>query len=414
MNNEFLPRRGLNRTTHLPENRGTNWTRPHAFATPEDVATHEEQKPETSTGGSIAHPPKPPKKSFKEWLKTRTKKQWIIIGVVAAVLLAGIGFALYTFVFKSDPPAKAPQKSQTTKKSAPASTTVANTLTGLQVDPSLNERPVTAVMIENSTDARPQSGLGEAGVVFEAVAEGGITRFLTLFQDTAPDYIGPVRSVRPYYVQWAIGFDAGVAHVGGSAEGLALVRANKDLDQFFNPAPYHRVSTRIAPHNMYSDVNKLRELQVSKGWNKSDFKGFARKAKGTPSSAPNAKTIDFNISGALYNSHYDYDAATNAYLRSEGGKPHMDERSAKQISADVVIGLVMTQGKNGIYTTYSTIGTGTAYIFQDGVSTIGTWSKTANNSQFTFKDANGAELKLNPGKTWMTVVGSTDRITYKP
>jgi len=74
----------------------------------------------------------------------------------------------------------------------------------------------------------------------------------------------------------------------------------------------------------------------------------------------------------------------------------------------------MPQGKNGIYTTYNTIGSGAAYIFQDGIYTIGTWSKTGNGSQFTFKDANGAELKLNPGKTWITVVGSTDRITYKP
>lgn len=413
MNNEFLPRRGLNRTTHLPRESGTDWTRPQAFATPEAVATQEEQHPETSTGGTVSHHSNP-KKSLKERLKSLTKKQWIIIGVVAAVLLAGIGFALYTFVFKDDAPvAKAPQKSQAAKP-APVSTTVANTLTGLQVEPAINERPVTAVMIENSTDARPQAGLNEAGVVFEAVAEGGITRFLTLFQDTAPDYIGPVRSVRPYYVQWAIGFDAAVAHVGGSADGLALVRANRDLDQFFNPAPYHRVSNRIAPHNMYSDVNSLRDLQVSKGWSKSSFTGFARKAKEAPSTAPNAKTIDFNISGALYNSHYDYDAASNSYLRSEGGKAHTDERSGQQIAPKVVIGLVMSQGKNGIYTTYNTIGSGAAYVFQDGVVTVGTWAKTANNNQFTFKDGNGAELKLNPGRTWLTVVGSNDRVSYKP
>ncbi|MCP5939883.1 DUF3048 domain-containing protein, partial [Klebsiella pneumoniae] len=86
----------------------------------------------------------------------------------------------------------------------PKPTTVANTLTGLQVAPDVNQRPVTGVMIENSTDARPQSGLDQAGVVFEAIAEGGITRFLALFQDTQPDYVGPVRSSRPYYVQWAL------------------------------------------------------------------------------------------------------------------------------------------------------------------------------------------------------------------
>src|ERR1700742_2003274 len=128
MNNEFLPRRGLNRTTHLPRQNGTDWTRPHAFATPETVATQEEQHPETSTGGSMKH--NGPKKSFKDRLKSLSKKQWIIIGIVTAVLLAAIGFALYTFVFKDEPVAKAPRKSQETKKPVAVSTTVANTLTG--------------------------------------------------------------------------------------------------------------------------------------------------------------------------------------------------------------------------------------------------------------------------------------------
>lgn len=414
MHNDFSPRRSLNRTTHLPRQASTDWARPQTFTPPQVVASQEEQHVPTNTGGAIIGHGKPPKRSFKDRLKAITKKQWIIIGVVAALLLGGGGYALYAFVLKDEPVVKPAQKSQETKKPAPQPTTVPNTLTGLPVDPSLNERPVTAVMIENSTDARPQSGLNEAGVVFEAVAEGGITRFLTLFQDTGPDYIGPVRSVRPYYVQWAMGFDAAVAHVGGSAEGLALVRANKDLDQFFNPGQYWRVSSRVAPHNMYSNVQKLRELQIAKGWEKSDFNGFARKTKESPSTAPNARFIDFNISGAIYNSHYDYDATTNSYLRSEGGKPHTDERSGKQLDAKVVIGLVMPQGKNGIYTTYNTLGTGTAFVFQDGVVTTGTWTKTANNSNFTFKDANGAELKLNPGRTWITVVGSNDRVTYKP
>ena len=74
----------------------------------------------------------------------------------------------------------------------------------------------------------------------------------------------------------------------------------------------------------------------------------------------------------------------------------------------------MPQGRNGIYTTYNTLGSGRAYIFQDGVVTIGNWHKDSNTSNFTFKADDGAEIKLNPGKTWLTVVGGTDRISYKP
>jgi hypothetical protein len=104
-------------------------------------------------------------------------------------------------------------------------------------------------MIENSPDARPQSGLQDAGVVVEAIAEGGITRFLTLFQESQPQYIGPVRSLRPYYIDFAAPFQAGIAHVGGSPEALSRVRngSYRDLDQFFNSAYFSRISARPAP-----------------------------------------------------------------------------------------------------------------------------------------------------------------------
>jgi hypothetical protein len=428
MNNELLPRHRVSRqNVYIRPHQNPSYDRTQAtpattpvsqehpgFQTPDDVASQEDQRVDPNAP-IIGHHGKPPRRSLKERLKAITKKQWIIIGVVAALVLGCGGFALYTFVLKEDPKPASNIRKSTPSKTAPVSTTVASTLTGLQVDPAINQRPVTAVMIENSLTARPQSGLSDAGIVFEAVAEGGITRFLTLWQDTEADPIGPVRSVRPYYVQWALGFDAGVAHVGGSADGLALVRnEGKDLDQFFNPGQYWRVSTRVAPHNMYSSIPKLRDRQIEKGWTKSNYTGIARKAKETPSATPGAISIDFDISGALYNSHYDYDAASNNYMRSVGGKPHTDERNGQQIAAKVVVGLVLPQGRNGIYTTYDTIGSGEVFIFQDGNVTKGTWTKNSNTAQFVFKDANGDALKLNPGRTWFTVVGSADRVKYNP
>jgi hypothetical protein len=359
--------------------------------------------------------PQPPKRSIKDRLRSVSKKQWIIIGAASFVILGG---GVSAFLLLNGDEKQTPQVSvkENIVKEPPKPTTVASTLTGLQVDPAINERQVTGVMIENSLDARPQSGLREAGVVFEAIAEGGITRFLTLFQDVEPEYVGPVRSVRPYYVQWLNGFDAAVAHVGGSAEALAMLRSGqgKDLDQFSNPGPYWRVSNRYAPHNMYTSIPKLNELEASKGWTKSSYKAIPRAEKDSPSAAPDVKQIDFNVSGAIYNPHYDYDPGSNSYKRSEGGKPHTDEKSGEQLMPKVVVGLVMPQGRNGIYTTYQTIGSGEAYVFQNGTLNKGTWHKSANNSNFTFTDAAGKELKLNPGQTWFTVVGGADRVTYKP
>src|SRR5262249_15833287 len=150
-----------------------------------------------------------------------------------------------------------PKKVIAQKVTAPAVTL--STLSGLPVDPAVNQRPVTGVMIENSVQARPQSGLNQAGVVFEAIAEGGITRFLALYQDTTPDNVGPIRSARPYYEQWALGFDAGYAHVGGSPEALNDIKAwgVRDLDQFYNSGSYHRISSREAPHNVYTGITTL-------------------------------------------------------------------------------------------------------------------------------------------------------------
>lgn len=418
MNNDFLPPRGQRSKLRYGRRKTSTWERPRSFRTPEVVAAEEEQNPATSTapglsGYGASKPPKQ-KKSLKAWFKRLSKKQRVLLIAAAILVVGGAGFAIYHFFFKPEPvkPAVVVKKEA---PPAPAPQPLLSTLTGLPIaEAAINQRPVTAVMIENSPDARPQAGLNQAGVVFEAVAEGGITRFLTLFQDSEPDYIGPVRSVRPYYVLWAAGFDAAIAHVGGSADALKMLRQDnvtKDLDQFFNPGPYRRVSNRFAPHNMYSNVTTLRELQQQKGYT-STYTGFARKPE-AKSAAPNATSIDFNISGAVYNPHYDYDPATNSYKRSEGGKPHTDEKSGQQLAPKVVVALVMPQGRNGIYTTYQALGAGEAFIFQDGSVGKATWHKSGNKTQLTFTDGTGAEVKFNPGQTWLSVVGSPDRVSYR-
>ena len=356
-----------------------------------------------------------PKK--KSWLKRLTKKHWLIVGAAAAVL----GLAVLACFVIWPQKAAAPAHHATITKQLPPTpqpTTVASTLTGLAVDPSVNQRPVTAVMIENSTFARPQSGLDQAGVVFEAVAEGGITRFLTLFQDTQPDYIGPIRSVRPYYLQWLLGFDAAVAHVGGSPEAINDIKAwgVKNLDQEYNGSFYTRVSSRAAPHNVYTSITNLNTLETKLGFGASHFTGFARKPDAA-SKTPTTTSIDFNISSADYAVHYDYDPATNTYKRSEGGKPHMSVSKAgvqTQIAPKVVVALVMPQSleADGLHSQYGTIGSGAMFVFQDGVLTQGTWSKASSGQQFVFTDQSGQPLKLNAGQTWITVLGAANRVSY--
>ncbi|MES2971924.1 MAG: DUF3048 domain-containing protein [Patescibacteria group bacterium] len=353
------------------------------------------------------------------WWKARSKKEKIIIAVIGTLVLALLIFGGIKLLSKNKTPPPAPVVVEKTEevKEPPKPTTVASDLTGVQVPLEFNELPVTGIMIENSPDARPQAGLKDAGVVFEAVAEGGITRFLALYQEAQPDYVGPVRSVRPYYLQWLQGFDAAIGHVGGSGEALAKIRNEgiKDLDQSFNGGAYQRISQRYAPHNVYTSLGSLIALGRTKGYNKSNFKGFLRKVE-TPPTALGASKIDFAISGPLYNAHFDYVAATNSYNRSQAGAGHIDERSKQQINPKVVIALVMPKGINpdGVHTSYGTIGKGTAFIFQDGSVTVGVWEKSSDKEQFKFSDANGAPLGLNPGQTWLTALGDNGSVTSSP
>lgn len=389
---------------------------PEAFAAEETVTAPEE----TPVAPKRFTPANPTKKSgkfnFIEKFQNLTKKQKIIAIALLLVILAGLGGGAYALL-KKPAPKPAPVVVEQKKEEAPKETPIYSPLTGVAVTKEQSLLPVTAVMIENSPDARPQSGLNQAGVVFEAIAEGGITRFLTLWQEAQPDYVGPVRSVRPYYVDWLEGFDAAVAHVGGSPEALQKIKTDgaKDLDQFYNPGPYHRVSNRYAPHNMYTSLAGLIDLEKSKGWTSSTFTGFPRKAE-KPSDAPTARTIDIAISGPLYNVHYDYDLASNSYKRSEGGKPHVDERSKAQISPKVVIAIVLPYSieGDGIHSSYGTIGSGKAFIFQDGNSVEGTWEKSSSKSQIIFKDAAGNPLPLNPGQTWITATSIANNVVYKP
>ncbi len=387
-----------------------------AFVPPDEIKDSEETIPSTKAASTKKSPSKiaqfHPIKVLDKWWRQRERWQQILLAGASLFILISGGLAVYAATRPSLPQPPDPQKAAP----APKPTTEASKLSGRLVDPDINKRPVIGVMIENSPDARPQSGLRDAGVVYEAIAEGGITRFLALFQDRTPKYIGPIRSARPYYVRWALPFDAPYAHVGGSPNALRDIRSLhvKDLDQFYNAGSYDRVSNRYAPHNVYSGVERLMSLAKSKGWNSSDFTGFARK-EAKPRKVPKVKSIHIDISGFYYNVDYSYNAASNSYNRREGGQKHTDEKSRKQISPDVVVVLVTQQSleSDGLHTTYKTSGGGTAFVFQDGGVTRGKWSKKNEKGQIKFTTAEGQPLLLNPGQTWITVVGASSAVSFK-
>lgn len=331
---------------------------------------------------------------------------YVIAGVCVVVAASLIAFGILY---------QKPQKTElsapvATKKAAPApeAPKFFSPLTGNPVPTQADvSRLTTAIMIENSPDARPQSGLKPAEVVFEAIAEGGITRFLAVYQQAQPQLIGPVRSVRLYYVQWAAPFNASIAHVGGSLFALQEVRNGKyrDIDQFFNGGYYWRAKDRYAPHNVYTSFEKLSALNASKGYSTSNVAGFSRK-DGAPSPTPTATKINVGISGPLYNSSYVYDVASDSYLRSVGGAPHMD-RELGQIAPKVVIVMNVDMKlilEDGYREQITTVGRGEATVFQGGVAMKVTWHKPDVNSQISFTGPDGKDFALNRGQTWITAI----------
>ncbi|HEX5448244.1 MAG TPA: DUF3048 domain-containing protein [Candidatus Saccharimonadales bacterium] len=382
-----------------------------------DIVIDESTPASTQKPRQLLAPHKHFVRFWRYWLKLNRNERFAILAVLL-LLFGTASLAWYYFVRTSANTIISP--SIITHKPPQAPLTVASPLTGLQVSPSRAKRPVTGVMIENSIAARPQSGLQAAGVVYEAIAEGGITRFLALFQEAAPQYIGPVRSVRPYFIDLAAPYQASIVHVGGSPDALRIIRngSYRDLDQFFNSGFFTRIGSRPAPHNVYSSFARLDRLNKSKHYTSSLFTSWPRKAD-SKIKTPTAKSIDLKISGPLYFIHYAYDRASNTYFRSEGGQPHLDLVSSKdkkgvRLHPKVVIALVMSYGlaADHHHSVYGDVGSGRAYIFQDGEVTIGTWSKSGTRSPLSLANSKGAPIKLNTGQTWVTLVGSSSQVSY--
>ncbi len=363
---------------------------------------------------------------IKGILFSRPPKKRLALVTGSSIGILTLGFAAIT-LFGPKPAQPNPDPQIVSSYTPPVPTTVASPLTGVQVAPELAKRAVTGVMIENSVDARPQSALVDAGIVFEAIAEGGITRFLALFQEAKPDYIGPIRSARPYYVRWAAGYDAAYTHSGGSGEALALIQTLgiKDMDHGrYGNQYFDRVSSRYAPHNVYTSMDRLDSLRSTNGFTESKFTPFSRlvdepKTKDTDESAVSggepASSVSFNISSPLYNTSYKYDAETKTYKRNLAGTPHTDEKSGKQISPTVVVALFMNYSihPDGVHSVYANVGSGKAIVFQGGQAFVGTWEKASDTASLLLKAADGSDMLLSTGQTWITAIPD-GRVSYTP
>lgn len=313
------------------------------------------------------------------------------------------------------------------------------------------ERRPLAVMIENSPDARPQSGLSSADVVFEAVAEGGVTRFMGLFycgvqkQDTT---LAPIRSARTYFVDWASGFNRPLyVHVGGAnlpgpANAIGQIAdygwaLENDLNQFSIGYPtFVRNESRLdrevaTEHTMETTTEKLWAVAEDRDWTNMSpelrigrtvipagdwndgYDGWSFAEPTGSAGRVQSLAYDFWSGYNQYSVKWQYDSATGMYKRFLAGEPHTDLNTNEQIEASAVVVLLTTE-KGPIdelkHMLYKTTGSGKALIYQHGEEISATWSKKTREDELSFTDAKGKAIEFKPGLIWISVVDDSTKV----
>ena len=310
-------------------------------------------------------------------------------------------------------------------------------------------RPL-AVMIENHEEARPQSGLSRADVVYETVAEGGISRFMGIFYCGAAAKslsLAPVRSARTYFLPWVLEYDALYNHVGGAgrcedptvderAKALCQIDTYKikDMDQFGISFPtcyrnYDRLDHEVATeHTMVCATDKLYTLAATRGWTNIDAKNiswdknfvswkFKDEAKEADrGDAPQISFVAWKGYEKSYGVRYEYDKLVNGYKLFNGGIAHMDLETKEQLTAKS-IAIIFAKETGPVdehaHLLYTNIGSGEGLFFQDGKSTKIVWKKATKNDRTKFFDAaTNKEIEINKGQLWIEMLPIGTPVTY--
>jgi hypothetical protein len=288
------------------------------------------------------------------------------------------------------------------------------------VAPSAPTLPALSVKIDNAPAARPQSGLNQADLVFEVLVEGGLSRFLAVYQSQSAAEIGPIRSARPVDGALLRALHGGIFAYSGAATGeIAPAKAYSTAFLLSNDAdsgPFVRLPSRSAPQNVYSSTRKLRaeatRLKAHPGLPSALFT-YGPVVPGSPT----ARHLSVVI-GSSASASWVYDGGI--YLRSENGTPHL-LANGQQVRATNVVVLRVKVAHSGITDAAGNedpfvlaYGTGAAQVFRNGVVENGHWSRPSVSDPYQFTSAGGGALRLSPGSTWFELVPTGGSVSSGP
>lgn len=335
----------------------------------------------------------------------------IMYVLAAGVFVAGIGLmGWFAYQYFSKPPDTLIEEPLLHEKKPACN--YRSVLDGTCVETQSEATPrLVAVMIENHYKARPQSGLSKASVVYEAPVEANYTRFLALYpKDTDVKKVGPVRSARPYYLDWLDEWGRPLyMHVGGSPEALDIIKERIifDMNEFYRGWYYWRDLEKVAPHQVYTSSDLWK-----KSWD--DYGADVHKTTTSSWSFGEKETctencvyeITVSFLPPVYEAVWKFNTSTGKYDRYQMNEPHLDD-SGDMISADtVIVQRVLSERVDDIGRLHiGTIGAGEALVFRDGYMIQGRWEKDAHDLRTRFVDANSHEpIALKPGKIWIELV----------
>ncbi len=331
------------------------------------------------------------------------------IGVVGSLALAGC-----TGAGGGATPAETVTPTVIASKTSPPTPVVPTTWPLTGVEGEVATRPAVAVKIENTSQARPQTGLEGADVVWEEIVEFGVSRLVAVYHSTLPEEVGPIRSVRPMDASIASPLRGLIAFSGGQDPILAVMSATplQLLSEDAGDDGFSRVRTRSAPHNVYGSLTDFlaqadAEHQASPG----EQFAFARRAGGSAAErlgAP-ATTIALDLAPGVEPS-WAWDAAGGRWLRSEAAGPAMSD-SAGQLSATNVVVIAVQSFDSGFDAQEGApvpdlrlVGSGDGLLATGGTAVTVTWTKADRDSPLVLTGPDGAVATLAPGNTWVELV----------
>ena len=291
------------------------------------------------------------------------------------------------------------------------------------VDEDSKTRPI-AVMINNNHEAWPHAGLQDAYLSYEIIAEGGITRIMSLFKDQDTEKIGSVRSARPYYLDYALENDAIYVHYGWSEDakvdiqslGVDNINGLTDDNTFWRDTTLNKATE----HTVFTSMELINEKAKEEGYDRDTNKDLLLNYSVDEISLK--KREDAEKADSVYirysyytDTSYEYDKENKVYLRSMSGEPHVDAETGDQYT---VKNIIVISVANQSYDSYGrqeldNIGTGEGYYITDGYAVPITWEKDSRSSQTVYKYANGKEIKVNDGNTFIQIQPEGETLTIE-